>query len=137
LAPQASPTRGRSTRALENADAPSLHGSSRIRHTESVSDDRSRRDWSEFLPDAIPTKRERPQLEHWLDAIGLERGARVIDVGCGTGDITRTLLERGFEVVGVDINAAAVERCRRELPLARFYGRDLARSRPRTPGGSI
>jgi 2-polyprenyl-3-methyl-5-hydroxy-6-metoxy-1,4-benzoquinol methylase len=38
---------------------------------------------------------------------GLPRGARVLDVGCGRGVLLGALAERGFEVHGVEISAAA------------------------------
>jgi SAM-dependent methyltransferase len=41
-----------------------------------------------------------------------EPGARVLDVGCGSGWIAAFLAERGFKVMGVDYAQAAVERAR-------------------------
>ena len=35
-------------------------------------------------------------------ALGLARGARVLDVPCGTGRIATRLADRGFAVVGID-----------------------------------
>ena len=43
-------------------------------------------------------------------------GARALDFGCGAGRSTRFLRERGFDVVGVDISAAMLDRARREDP---------------------
>lgn len=51
-----------------------------------------------------------------LDAVGIERGHRVLDVGCGCGDTTLELGERvGPEghVVGLDVSAPMLERARR------------------------
>jgi arginase family enzyme/SAM-dependent methyltransferase len=45
----------------------------------------------------------------------------VLDVGCGTGEHTLMLAERGFEVVGIDISPAAIERARAK---ARIRGLD-------------
>jgi cyclopropane fatty-acyl-phospholipid synthase-like methyltransferase len=86
----------------------------------------SRRDWAGFEPDAIPTKQHVPQLESWLDRIGLAPGRRLLDVGCGAGEIARRLLARGFDCVGLDINPAALSRSSRECPAGRFYQRDVA-----------
>ena len=35
----------------------------------------------------------------------------LLDVGCGGGDLTRRLQERGFDTRGVDISAYAIENC--------------------------
>jgi SAM-dependent methyltransferase len=46
-----------------------------------------------------------------LDAAGLTAGQRVLDIGCGGGEVTRAIAERvglDGEVVGVDINETAV-----------------------------
>lgn len=42
-------------------------------------------------------------------ARGLPEGARVLDVGCGRGVLLSTLADRGFEVHGVEISAAAAK----------------------------
>lgn len=44
------------------------------------------------------------------------RGGRVLDVGCGTGNASLPLLERGFEVVGLDASEAMLAMARRKLP---------------------
>ena len=66
----------------------------------------SRRDWASYEPGKIPTKKEVPELEAFLDEVG-GRG-RLLDLGCGSGRISRMLAERGFDVVGVDINEGAI-----------------------------
>jgi SAM-dependent methyltransferase len=88
--------------------------------------DQSRRDWARFAPEAIPTKTELPQLTRWLDALDLASRKRVLDLGCGAGDVTRLLVERGCDAVGVDINPAAIAHCERTCSGARFYERDIA-----------
>ena len=44
------------------------------------------------------------------------RGARVLDAGCGAGQMTAELAARGAEVVAVDISPALVEIARARLP---------------------
>jgi ubiquinone/menaquinone biosynthesis C-methylase UbiE len=57
----------------------------------------------------------------------LQPGARVFDAGCGTGLPTaRSLVEAGFEVVGVDISQKMLELARQNVPNARFLHLDMA-----------
>lgn len=52
-------------------------------------------------------------------------GRRVLELGCGTGRVTRHLLPSAREVVGVDVSPAMVERCRGALPEGTFLVGDL------------
>ena len=52
--------------------------------------------------------RERRVLDQYFEPDG-----RVLDLGCGCGRTTRALAHRGFDVVGVDVSEAMVERGRR------------------------
>jgi len=86
----------------------------------------SRRDWASFEPAAIPTKTQLQPLERWL-GLQTHRPARALDIGCGAGGVTRLLLARGFSVVGVDINPAAIAALKRELgDAAEVHERDVA-----------
>ena len=52
----------------------------------------------------------------------VEPGARVLEIGCGTGQLTRRLAGRGFNVTAIDIGAAMTEAARRNVadPAVRF-----------------
>jgi len=45
----------------------------------------------------------------------LEPGARVLEIGCGTGKATRPLAERGFSILGVELGANLAEVARRKV----------------------
>ena len=53
-------------------------------------------------------------------------GRRLLDVGCGTGSAIVPMLARGFDVVGVDISEAMLERARSKLgPEVELLVRDM------------
>lgn len=49
------------------------------------------------------------------DAAASRPGVRVLEIGCGTGAVTRRLVERGAEVVALDQSTAMLEQARRRL----------------------
>jgi len=49
----------------------------------------------------------------WLDP---RPGERILDLGCGTGDLTARLVDSGAQVVGLDSDAAMAEAFRARLP---------------------
>ncbi len=51
-------------------------------------------------------------IEAMLTALPVPRGARVLDVGCGSGWTSLFLAEAGYEVLGVDLVPVNVELCR-------------------------
>jgi 2-heptyl-1-hydroxyquinolin-4(1H)-one methyltransferase len=60
-------------------------------------------------------KTDQPQKE-LVEAIGsgwFPKNQRIIDVGCGNGQVSRWLASQGFSVLGLDYSAAAIENCRR------------------------
>lgn len=52
----------------------------------------------------------------FLQLLGLRPGQRHLDVACGPGMVLRAAQERGIDVSGVDLSAAAVELARDHLP---------------------
>ncbi|MGA8045516.1 MAG: methyltransferase domain-containing protein [Dermatophilaceae bacterium] len=58
--------------------------------------------------------------------------ARVADLGCGTGTLTRLLTDQGYTVDGLDFSTAMIERARLKVPEARFVVGDAAT--PELPG---
>jgi SAM-dependent methyltransferase len=64
-------------------------------------------DW--YLPAALPA----------LEKLFLSRlppGARVLDVCCGSGHVTKELVRRGYRLTGIDSSEALIELARRDLP---------------------
>lgn len=48
-------------------------------------------------------------------------GARVLDVGCGAGQVVGRLTEAGYEAYGVDVSEPNIERARRFSSRCQFY----------------
>jgi len=72
---------------------------------------------------AAEYERHRPgypeEALHWAaEQLGLETGARVLDVGAGTGKLTRGLAALGFRVVAVEPGAPMLEQLRAAVPEA-------------------
>jgi SAM-dependent methyltransferase len=51
---------------------------------------------------------------------GIGPGARVLDLGCGTGIVTRRLIDAGCRVTGVDVSAPMLAHARARVPEAEF-----------------
>lgn len=52
--------------------------------------------------------------------------ARIADLGCGTGTLTRLLTDEGYAVDGVDFSPEMVDRARAKVPEATFWVADAA-----------
>ncbi|MGB9637356.1 MAG: class I SAM-dependent methyltransferase, partial [Microgenomates group bacterium] len=58
----------------------------------------------------------------------LKKGAKILDLGCGTGYGSNFLLKEGFRVVGIDINKEAISFASKHYPQsARFLVCDVCR----------
>ncbi len=60
-----------------------------------------------------------------IDAL-VERGARILDAGCGPGRVGGRLADLGHRVIGVDLDPVLVEEARAEHPNATWLVGDLA-----------
>lgn len=70
---------------------------------------------------------ERPSrgvLERYRVIADLCRG-RVLELGCGPGELSGMIADRGLPVVGVDRNAEKIEEARRRYPAADFVRKDI------------
>jgi len=65
-----------------------------------------------------------PILERVLLPL-MPSGGRVLDLCCGTGQLTRALVDRGFEVIGIDDSPAMLAHARQNAPSALFIPADM------------
>ncbi|MCC5651103.1 methyltransferase domain-containing protein [Nostoc sp. XA013] len=64
--------------------------------------------------------------EDLLKFLNLKPGESILDLGCGTGQLTEKIAQAGAEVVGVDHAPAMIEKARQNYPHIRF---DIADAR--------
>lgn len=49
-----------------------------------------------------------------------EPGAKVVEIGCGSGGLTKALTKAGYRVLGVDVSSAMIRLARRKAPKAEY-----------------
>jgi predicted ATP-grasp superfamily ATP-dependent carboligase/SAM-dependent methyltransferase len=83
--------------------------------------------WASYYAKPVPASLDAQRLVsrkrfaiELLEA-SVSRGARVLDVGCATGDLTEELTRRGYDALGIDISEAMTEYA------GEHYGRDRFR----------
>jgi ubiquinone/menaquinone biosynthesis C-methylase UbiE len=64
-------------------------------------------------------------VDAFVALTGLKSGARVIDLGCGSGTFTALLARAGYHCVGLDISAKLLEVGRRKHPRIEFVAGDI------------
>ena len=74
----------------------------------------------ELSPEHLPPQPPGPLEEALLAAAGDLEGRRVLDLGCGSGDLTLMLLERGAHVTALDLSPEMVRIARQR---AELFGR--------------
>jgi SAM-dependent methyltransferase len=70
-------------------------------------------------------EQQTPTYEEAVRRVGLTRGQRVLDVGCGTGVFLRIAADRGAEVFGVDASEELLGIARTRVPEAELTAGDL------------
>jgi SAM-dependent methyltransferase len=74
-------------------------------------------------------------LERWLPLLIARAGTQpVLEIGCGSGEDTATLVRAGLKVIALDRSATAVAKARARVPEARIECQDV---RELFPSGAI
>ena len=69
-----------------------------------------------------------PLSKAGLNAAQVKAGERVLDVGCGCGDTSIALQQKGAEVLGVDVSAPMLEHARKRDSSVKYLQADAART---------
>jgi SAM-dependent methyltransferase len=69
-------------------------------------------DWLDVVALSTPEERTQQQVDFIVDRLGLEAGARVLDLACGHGRVSLELARRGFRVTGLDLSPRSLELAR-------------------------
>ncbi|BAZ44984.1 type 11 methyltransferase [Chondrocystis sp. NIES-4102] len=63
-----------------------------------------------------------------IQMLDSKAGEYILDLGCGTGELTATIAATGAKVIGLDVAESAIARCRQQYPQLEFIianGRDF------------
>ena len=71
--------------------------------------------WFGLFMDAIDAAQTAREVEFLARQLPLPRHVRVLDVCCGTGRHAAMLVERGYDVMGIDVNERAIAQARSAL----------------------
>ncbi len=80
--------------------------------------------YDEAFPDGYASTLERHVVALFAAEVAARPAGTVVDVGCGTGHVTRDLAATGLDVVGVDPSAGMLAIARRSHPDVRFVEGD-------------
>ncbi|MFD1350833.1 class I SAM-dependent methyltransferase [Oceanobacillus caeni] len=62
-----------------------------------------------------------------IELLAPKRGEKVLDLGCGTGDLSNALYKYGVDVIGVDKSESMVEQATRKYPYISFMVKDATK----------
>ena len=64
-----------------------------------------------------------------VDLLSVPPGARVLDLGCGRGELTAYLVQRGWDAEGMDASKAQLADAKRRFPEIVFFEGDITSRR--------
>lgn len=82
--------------------------------------------------DEYPYSGYRKLLNDVYGIVRAEGGKRILDVGFGTGILTRKLYEDGYEVTGIDLSERLVDAAKETMPKGEFLQFDITMGLPLT-----
>ena len=67
-----------------------------------------------------------------LEMVKIEKGMKVLDIGCGRGEITHYCFQQGAKVIGLDFSQEAIRIARKTYPQVPFFHQDVFKYQPKT-----
>lgn len=61
---------------------------------------------------------------HLVDLLAPEKDEKILDLGCGTGDLTKKISDANATVIGMDRSENMIEEAKRKYPAIDFYVKD-------------
>jgi trans-aconitate methyltransferase len=61
-----------------------------------------------------------------IDLLDPQPGERILDVGCGSGELTNCIVERGAIGIGFDFDPSMVKRAQEQFPKTTFFQADAS-----------
>lgn len=65
--------------------------------------------------------------EQLLEQLPKRKGQKVLDIGCGTGELTNRMHEMGLDVVGIDFSNAMLNMAKKKYPHLSLYIKDASK----------
>lgn len=82
--------------------------------------------------DTYPFAGYKKVLAAIYDAIRSRQGKRILDIGFGTGVLSRKLCENGYDITGIDFSQRMIDIAREKMPSARLIRHDFSEGLPET-----
>ena len=82
-----------------------------------------------------PFARYKAVLGGIYSTVRQSEGKRVLDIGCGTGVLTKRLYDDGYEIFGVDFSEKMIQTARAKMPTARLIKHDFGLGLPKELDG--
>lgn len=72
-----------------------------------------------------------------VDLLSPEPGERILDLGCGTGDLTQKIAQEGATVLGIDLAESMIQAAKQKYPHLAFEVQDATRFRTAEPFDAV
>lgn len=86
--------------------------------------------WETFLKSSGKKLVKRFQVA--LRMVKIKKGMRVLDIGCGRGEVAHYCYQQGAEVIGLDFSQAAIKIAKKTYPGVSFIHQDIFQYQPKT-----